>query len=109
MNLKMEIIEALESLLHHKLRTILTLLGMILGVGAVISMLSIGKGAEQEALQLIDAMGLRNIIVKEKLYNDDQLEEIRESSIGLTLQDLNAVRDTLPFLNTYSALKKVSI
>ena len=109
MNVKLEIYEALESLLHHKLRTILTLLGMIFGVGAVISMLSIGKGAEQEALQLIDAMGLRNIIVKEKLYNDEQLKEIRESSIGLTLQDLNAVKETLPFLNTYSALKKVSI
>ncbi len=109
MKLKQEIFEALESLLHHKLRTILTLLGMIFGVGAVISMLSIGKGAEQEALQLIDAMGLRNIIVKEKVFNDDRLKEIRESSIGLTLQDLNAVRDTLPFLNTYSAIKKVSV
>jgi putative ABC transport system permease protein len=107
MNMKLEFFESLESLLHHKLRTILTLLGMIFGVGAVIAMLSIGKGAEQEALQLIDSMGLRNIIVKEKIADDTQLKEIRESSIGLTLQDLNAARETLPFLTAYSAVKQV--
>lgn len=106
---EMEFLEALESLLHHKLRTILTLLGMIFGVGAVIAMLSIGKGAEQEALQLIDSMGLRNIIVKEKNIDDNRLREVRESSMGLTLQDLNAARETLPFLSTFSALKRIDV
>ncbi|MCU0286085.1 MAG: ABC transporter permease [Acidobacteria bacterium] len=105
----MEFLEALESLLHHKLRTILTLLGMIFGVGAVIAMLSIGKGAEKEALQLIDSMGLRNIIVKEKSIEDSRLREVRESSMGLTLQDLNAARETLPFLSTFSALKRIDV
>ncbi len=109
MNLKSEFLESLESLLHHKLRTILTLLGMIFGVGAVIAMLSIGKGAEQEALQLIDSMGLRNIIVKEKTFDDNRLKEIRESSMGLTLQDLNAARETLPFLSSYSAARHVDV
>ncbi len=107
MNIKLEILDSIESLMHHKLRTILTLLGMIFGVGAVIAMLSIGKGAEKEALSLIDSMGLRNIIVKSKVYDDTQLKEIRESSIGLTLQDLNAVRETLPFLSASSACKQV--
>ena len=106
---EMEFSEALESLLHHKLRTILTLLGMIFGVGAVIAMLSIGKGAEQEALQLIDSMGLRNIIVKEKNIDDTRLREVRESSMGLTLQDLNAARETLPFLSTFSAMKRLDV
>jgi len=109
MNLKLEILEALESLLHHKLRTVLTLLGMIFGVGAVISMLSIGNGAEQEALRLIDSMGLRNIIVKEKVLEENRLKEIRESSMGLTIQDLIAARETLPFLSSYSAHKKVNV
>ncbi|NIM17221.1 MAG: FtsX-like permease family protein [Candidatus Aminicenantes bacterium] len=109
MNLKLEFIESIESLLHHKLRTVLTLLGMIFGVGAVIAMLSIGKGAEQEALQLIDSMGLRNIIVKAKIFEESKLKEIRESSLGLTLQDLNAVRETLPFLSAYSASKQVNV
>jgi putative ABC transport system permease protein len=109
MNLKLEFIESIESLLHHKLRTVLTLLGMIFGVGAVIAMLSIGKGAEQEALQLIDSMGLRNIIVKAKIFEESKLKEIRESSLGLTLQDLNAARETLPFLSAYSASKQVNV
>jgi putative ABC transport system permease protein len=109
MNLKLEFIESIESLLHHKLRTVLTLLGMIFGVGAVIAMLSIGKGAEREALQMIDSMGLRNIIVKAKTFDEGKLKEIRESSIGLTLQDLNAARETLPFLSTYSATRQVDV
>jgi putative ABC transport system permease protein len=108
-NLKFELLEALDSLLHHKLRTVLTLLGMIFGVGAVIAMLSIGKGAEQEALQLIDSMGLRNVIVKERVFDDNRLKEIRESSMGLTLQDLNAARETLPFLTSYSAVKHLDV
>lgn len=109
MELKLEFLESLETLLHHKLRTILTLLGMIFGVGAVIAMLSIGKGAEQEALRLIDSMGLRNIIVKAKTFDENRLKEIRETSMGVTLQDLNAARETLPFLTAYSALKQVSV
>ena len=50
-----------------------TLLGIIFGVGAVIAMLSIGRGAEREALQLIDTMGLRNIIVKAKTFEESKL------------------------------------
>ncbi|SVB87475.1 uncharacterized protein METZ01_LOCUS240329, partial [marine metagenome] len=51
-------------LMSHKLRTILTMLGIIFGVGAVISMLSIGEGAKQEALDQISQMGIHNIIVQ---------------------------------------------
>ena len=109
MKIKQEIAEAVESLIHHKLRTVLTLLGMIFGVGAVIAMLSIGRGAEREALQLIDFMGLRNIIVKAKVFEETKLKEIRENSPGLTLQDLNAARETLPFLSAYSASKQVKV
>ncbi len=105
--IKFEVAESVESLLHHKLRTLLTLLGMIFGGGAVIAMLSIGRGAEREALQLIDTMGLRNIIVKAKTFEESKLKEIRENCPGLTLQDLNAARETLPFLSTYSANKQI--
>jgi len=105
--MKFELAESVESLLHHRLRTLLTLLGMIFGVGAVIAMLSIGRGAEREALQIIDTMGLRNIIIKAKVFEESKLKEIRENSPGLTLQDLNAARETLPFLSTYSATKQV--
>ena len=49
--------QAFDEMRHHKLRTALTLLGMIFGVGAVIAMLSVGEGAEREALKMIDSMG----------------------------------------------------
>jgi len=107
--MKFEVAESVESLLQHKLRTLLTLLGMIFGVGAVIAMLSIGRGAEREALQLIDTMGLRNIIVKARTFEESKLKEIRENSPGLTLQDLNAARETLPFLSNSSASKQVKV
>ena len=76
--------QALEEFAHHKLRTMLTLLGMIFGVGAVISMLAIGKGAERQALGMIDALGLRNVIVEAIPQPEERLTEIREESLGLT-------------------------
>ena len=51
---------ALQNLATHKLRTALTMLGMIFGVGAVIAMLSIGAGGEKKALEAIGRLGLRN-------------------------------------------------
>ncbi len=55
---------SVESLGAHKLRTSLTMLGVIFGVAAVISMLSIGEGAKREALRQIAALGVNNIIVR---------------------------------------------
>ena len=52
---------ALTNLAVHKLRSALTMLGMIFGVGAVIAMLSIGAGAEKQALEMIERLGLRNV------------------------------------------------
>ncbi len=56
-----------NALLAHKLRTLLTMLGVISGVGAVIAMLSIGEGAKQEALEQISILGINNIIVQAKI------------------------------------------
>ena len=63
-------------LAQHKLRTLLTLLGMIFGVGAVIAMLNIGEGAEREALKMIDTMGLQNLIVEAKTFEEKELKEL---------------------------------
>ncbi len=57
---------SLDSLAAHKLRTFLTMLGVIFGVGAVISMLSIGEGAKQEALEQISILGINNVIINAK-------------------------------------------
>ena len=81
----------LDSLTAHKLRSLLTMLGMIFGVGAVISMLSIGAGARQEALSFIETLGVSNIIVEAKeASNFDDLSKVRKLSPGLTFKDLRA-------------------
>jgi putative ABC transport system permease protein len=99
--------DAIGELMGQKLRTFLTLLGMIFGVGAVIAMLNIGEGAEREALKLIDSMGVNNIIVNAKEYEKEELVEIREESLGLNLGDVEAALATLPFVEGYSASKNI--
>jgi putative ABC transport system permease protein len=73
------------------------MLGMIFGVGAVIAMLSIGKGAERQALALIDALGMRNVMVQVKEPTREQeLQELRKSSVGLTERDARAILEAVP-------------
>ncbi|MCP4046715.1 MAG: FtsX-like permease family protein, partial [Gammaproteobacteria bacterium] len=98
---------AIEQLRQHKLRTALTLLGMVFGVGAVIAMLSIGEGAKQEAMSLIESMGLRNVLVESRDLDDDTLEEVREHSVGLSQSDVRAIVETLPNVEAVSSEKKV--
>ncbi len=97
----------LDSLTAHKLRSLLTMLGMIFGVGAVISMLSIGAGARQEALSFIELLGVNNIIVEAKeASNWQELQKTRQTSPGLTFKDLRAIRDNLPAVQLATARKR---
>ena len=76
---------ALRSLMHNRLRTALTMLGIIIGVASVVAMLAIGNGARQEVLQRIEAMGTDLLDVKRGLA------AVRGSSKGvitLTPEDL---------------------
>jgi putative ABC transport system permease protein len=98
---------ALAELRAHKLRTALTLLGMVFGIGAVIAMLSIGEGASREALRLIESMGLRNLLVQERDIDRETLLEVREQSVGLSRNDVRAIRETLPNVVAVSEEKRV--
>jgi len=79
---------SVESLGVHKLRTMLTMLGVIFGVAAVVSMLSIGEGAKCEALQQISILGVNNIIVRARTGDpaSDDAETWRRSP-GLSRAD----------------------
>jgi putative ABC transport system permease protein len=89
------IVGALTSLGRHKLRSFLTMLGMIFGVGAVIAMLSIGAGAEHESLRIIENFGIRNIIIQAKEFKTEELQQIRTESLGVSMRDVEALQAVL--------------
>ena len=76
-----ELVMGFESLVAHKLRSLLTMLGMIFGVGAVVAMLAITAGAQKEMMAYIDLLGVNNIIVEAKEAVDrNELQERRAKS-----------------------------
>ena len=87
---------ALDNLAAHKLRSALTMLGMIFGVGAVIAMMSIGAGAERQAMASIERLGLRNVLVRAKTFKEDELREIRQKSLGVSQRDAAAIAEAIP-------------
>ena len=95
MRLSDALLAALENLAEHKLRSALTMLGMMFGVGAVIAMLSIGAGAEERAMGLIDRMGVRNVLVVAKEFEPEELKELRKKSTGLSERDVDAIEEAV--------------
>jgi putative ABC transport system permease protein len=96
-----------DNLLLHKLRSLLTMLGMIFGVAAVVSMLSIGAGAQQQVMAFIENLGVRNLIVEAREAADDQtLQKVRKISPGLTLRDLRTIRANVGGITAATARKR---
>src|SRR5690606_30406788 len=89
-----------KSLMLHKLRSSLTMLGLLFGVAAVIGMLSIGEGASRAALERIKALGSTNIILRSK--KPPQTEQSSSGNVwdaqfyGLTYRDARRIAETLP-------------
>jgi putative ABC transport system permease protein len=102
---------AFDAVLSNKLRSILTALGIIFGVGAVIAMLAIGNGAQQEILEQIKLVGVNNIVVEPIVEQeeknlaeaaDDAEKEKKKFSPGLTLRDAQAIIDIIPTIQENS-------
>jgi putative ABC transport system permease protein len=103
-----ELAQGVDNLRTRKLRSLLTMLGMIFGVGAVVAMLSIGAGAQQEVIAFIEQLGVRNVIVEAREAPDGQtLEKVRALSAGLTLADLRDIQANVGRLAATSARKRV--
>ena len=86
----------LDNLRAHTLRSLLTMLGMIFGVAAVVAMLSIGAGAQQEVMAFIEQLGVRNLIVEAREAPDSQaLQKVRKLSAGLSFQDYRIIQANL--------------
>ena len=90
MNIIQSILEALESLNANRLRSGLTMLGIIIGVGAVIAMLSVGQGAQATITGAISGIGTNLLFVSSGNLNID----IRNPK-PLTLADAQAIADPL--------------
>ena len=97
----------LENLRAHKLRSLLTMLGMIFGVAAVVAMLSIGAGAQQEVMAFIEQLGVRNLIVEAREAPDQQaLQKIRKISAGLSFQDFRIIQANVEDIAAATARKR---
>ena len=103
-----ELQQGLDNLRAHKLRSALTMLGMIFGVAAVIAMLSIGAGAQQQVIAFIEQLGVHNVIVEAREAGDNQaLQKIRKVSAGLSFQDLRSIQSNVDGLVASTARKKL--
>ena len=105
---------AIEAIFANKIKSLLTALGIIFGVAAVISMLAIGNGAEQEILEQIKMVGVNNIIVTPILPSNQATANDQKSaatttdpaqpqgasktkfSKGLTLLDAESIKEIIP-------------
>lgn len=100
---------AVRALADHKMRSFLTMLGIIFGVASVIAMLSIGEGAKREAIAKYQDLGVNNIIVREKKLSDAELEEVRARfSPGLSLNDATVIKDIVPGVHKVAAQAELS-
>lgn len=101
---------AIEAIMANKLKSILTALGIIFGVAAVISMLAIGNGAQQEILEQMKLVGVNNIVINSIFEAPDNSSDSNENgekkkqkfSPGLTLSDLNAIKEVIPSVKRIS-------
>ena len=100
MDLRESFALSLTGLLTHKLRSLLTMLGIIFGVAAVIAMLSIGAGAQREALEQIRLLGLSNIILQSDpiIAQDDERGDVLAAR-GLTQEDARALMRLAPLID----------
>jgi putative ABC transport system permease protein len=98
---------AVESIVSNKLKSMLTALGIIFGVAAVIAMLAIGKGAKMEIMEQMKMVGVNNIlinpVIQDKSSSTEQGEKQQKKfSRGLNLLDVEAIKEILPSVKRIS-------
>lgn len=108
---------AIEGVITNQLRAILTALGIVFGVGAVIAMLAIGTGAKQSILDQMKLIGTNNIVIEGIIPSEDsgelaqntntqqaggQNKDKKPWSPGLTVEDVSAVQKLVPTIESIS-------
>lgn len=104
----LDFVQAFDNLRAQRIRTVLTALGIVFGVGSVIGMLAIAAGAREESLRFIEQLGVRNVLVDSRpVGSAEELQQRRRDSPGLTERDariLAANIDSLEVLSPRRAL-----
>lgn len=104
---------ASEAVLANKIRSLLTALGIIFGVAAVIAMLAIGSGAQQEILEQIELVGVNNIVISPIVEQSEGNVESEEGtvgtqetkknlSLGLNFMDIESIQRIVPGIEMIS-------
>jgi len=98
---------AVESIISNKLKSMLTALGIIFGVAAVIAMLAIGKGAKQEIMEQMKMVGVYNILINPIIQDqsssgEEGEKQTKKFSRGLSMLDVEAINETLPSVKRIS-------
>jgi len=94
----------------HTLRSLLTMLGVVFGVGSVIAMLAVGEGASREALAQIRKLGSHNIIIDTAKPSDDSSnssQRIRLSIYGLKYEDTLRIAECIPSIRRTVPVKLI--
>ncbi len=101
---------AIDAVIANRVRSLLTALGIIFGVAAVIAMLAIGNGAQQEILNQIKLVGVNNIVIKPIIEQKEEKlneqaggkKEKKKFSPGLTIRDVHSIKSIIPGLSHVS-------
>lgn len=93
----------LRSLLLHKLRSTLSILGVLFGVAAVVAMSSVGEGARREAIDQVGALGIDSITLKARASAE------KTEGVGLSLRDAQAVKGVVPHLLAIAPVREAPL
>ena len=104
---------ASEAVLSNKIRSVLTALGIIFGVAAVIAMMAIGSGAQQEILEQIELVGVNNIVITPIVeQSEGEVDETagavgtqkgkKNLSLGLNFLDVESIKNVIPDIDMVS-------
>jgi putative ABC transport system permease protein len=99
---------ALHSLRQHRLRSLLSMLGVIFGIIAIVTMLSVGEGVKRKTLAQIEQLGTKNIILRTLDLTEAQALYSRERlSLGLSEEDLAGIRANIPWVDRMAPVRQV--
>lgn len=98
------ITEAIRNLSRHKLRSLLTVLGIVFGIASVVSMVATGEGARRTILAQIQELGIQNIIINARKPPEEQNVQKQQQNwtlrYGLTFDDLEQIEETIPIMDS---------